>query len=235
MKRVSGVALINIFDYPRNNYSAYWELAWPIPSSDPATPGYVWKAAILSYEPVTWLYNGAHTETKPEVPAPEYPRDLPVGLPARATVGDYPGLRELALSWGFIAGDSVTVEQIAASRIRACERIHAKLPQPVHVLEEAVGAADTEDEARVAGQTWVLEHMPAYRRVAPLRNYTDEQIDGIVELFDVSRLRNPPDFTRVDTIRGLLRANGITLYAADGTPEAESPIGYEGNTTWKRG
>jgi cysteinyl-tRNA synthetase len=77
----------------------------------------------------------------------------------------------------------------------------------------------------VAAQQWVLSQMEAYRRDEPLHRYTDDEVDNLVATFDLAR--KSLDFARVDSIRGLLKAQGVVL------DEGES-IGYGGPTTWKR-
>jgi hypothetical protein len=71
MKKARKVALISIFDYPRELYSAYWEI-----QVKEVGDGYVWAAEILSLEPVSWTHDGVTTPQRPDVPMPVYPPDL---------------------------------------------------------------------------------------------------------------------------------------------------------------
>lgn len=246
MKRAKRPSLINVFEKPRNDYSAYWQIARPMP--DPEGSGkWAWKAEILSYAPVAWLYDGQRHETRPNVPPPVYPPDLPPGLPAGARLGSMPQLKPLVDVIAPLAATvpltpASTVADLAAARIKAVEKVWETQPKPVHLLEAAADVADSEDDARLAAQRWVRDNIEKYRRPKPLRDYTDREIDRFVALFDDSRelrVRTPGgaparDFATIDKIRGLLKVRGIRLYTLDGKPESESPISYEGPTVWKR-
>ena len=52
MKQPRKVALINVADYPRDRYTAYWAIQ--VDGSD--EEGYRWAAQILAYEPVGWAW-----------------------------------------------------------------------------------------------------------------------------------------------------------------------------------
>jgi hypothetical protein len=71
MKRPRKVSLIKVWDYPKNDYSAYWEIV--------VTGDGQWSAKILSYDPVAWEHGGVVTSDRPDVPWPTYPPDLPAG------------------------------------------------------------------------------------------------------------------------------------------------------------
>lgn len=74
MKKARKVALINIFNFPRELYSAHWEITV---QGDELT-GYRWSAKILSNTPIGWAYLGASTTERPDMPWPTYPADLPL-------------------------------------------------------------------------------------------------------------------------------------------------------------
>jgi len=78
MKQARKVALINIADYPRDKYRAYWTYGRDGNDED----GYRWWAEIHSYAPVGWTHKGKTTKERPDVPEPKYPRDLPMGSSA---------------------------------------------------------------------------------------------------------------------------------------------------------
>lgn len=149
-KKARKVALINVADYPRDRYTAYWTIG--VDGSD--EDGYRWWAEIHSYKPIGWKYEGKVTAERPDVPRPVYPPDVPA-LPADDE--------------GKIVA---TPEQIAkateaneARRHRIAD-IHAAHPQPVHIHLEHRGVTDTRDEADTAAQKWVLANMPKFKRHA---------------------------------------------------------------------
>jgi hypothetical protein len=191
MKRPKKVSLINVWDYPKNDYSAYWEIV--ITEGDP----YKWEAKILSYEPVAWEHGGVVTSERPDVQWPTYPPDLPAGA----------------------------TEEQREARLKLIQKLWDESPKPIHLLEVGGGTVGSRDEADEAAQQWVLSQMEAYRRDEPLHRYTDDEVDNLVATFDLAR--KSLDFARVDSIRGLLKAQGVVL------DEGES-IGYGGPTTWKR-
>jgi hypothetical protein len=175
MKRPRKVSLIKVWDYPKNDYSAYWEIV--VTEGNP----YTWSAKILSYDPVSWEHGGVVTSSRPDVPWPVYPPDLPAGA---------------------------TDEQREA-RLKLIHKLWEESPKPNHLLEEGSGSAASRDEADEAAQRWVLSRMELYRRPEPLHRYTDEEVDNLVATFDLAR--KSLDFARVDEIRGLLKAQGIVL------------------------
>ena len=73
MKQARKVALINVADYPREKFSAYWTIGVDGNDAD----GYRWWAEIHSYAPVGWKHKGRTTAERPDVPMPSYPADLP--------------------------------------------------------------------------------------------------------------------------------------------------------------
>ena len=77
MKRPRKVALINVFDYPREVYSAYWEIDTTAEGPD----RYRCRAVIRSYTPVVWSFEGKTTAERPAVPWPTFPPDLPATAP----------------------------------------------------------------------------------------------------------------------------------------------------------
>ena len=74
MKRARKVALISIYDYPRQDYSAYWAIE--VAGDD--DEGYRWAARIFSYDPIGWDYQGHRTVERPDVPMPVYPSDIQI-------------------------------------------------------------------------------------------------------------------------------------------------------------
>jgi len=146
MKQARKVALINVADYPRAKYSAYWSIG--VDGDD--EEGYRWHAEIHSYAPIGWRYKGKVTAERPNVPQPQYPSDAHLARQA--------------------AYERMTPEEQAAERVRqdefraACAAIHAAHPQPVHAHDEQTGVTDTRDEADTQAQTWVLAQMKKYAR-----------------------------------------------------------------------
>jgi hypothetical protein len=223
MKRARGVALINIFDHPKNDYSAFWEIARPIPDPD-GSGKWVWRARLHSYAPIAWEWGGQRYSERPDVQAPTFPPDLPFGLPAGDKAGNHAGAIAVAAAIG-VDPFSMTVAQLAEARVRACERAHAQAPKPVTLLDEATDVVDSEEDAHIAAQSWVASRIENYRRSVPLKDYSDAEVEAMVQLFDASR--QAKDFARVDRIRGLLKSRGVVL-------DEQPNIDHDGKTAWRR-
>lgn len=143
MKQARKVALINVHDYPKSLYSAHWHIV--VLGDD--KEGYTWIAEIISNRPVGWLYKGERTPDRPPVAEPRYPADRPVQH------ADYVKM----------SAEQQAAER-AAQEARRVEiaRIHSEQPQPVYLIEEMQGWADTRDEADTGAQEWVLSRMPRH-------------------------------------------------------------------------
>lgn len=128
------VALINVQDYPRSEYCAYWEIR--VQGEDDI--GYEYGARILSYEPVKWSYQGKVTD-------------------------DYPEGAEVVPMPVLLDKDRKDPKAVKAFR-EECMRISKQNPVPLYELAGVVGAADTRDEADTMAQTYVLNKMKEYRR-----------------------------------------------------------------------
>lgn len=143
-KQARKVALINVADYPRDRYTAYWNIG--VDGDD--EEGYRWWAEIHSYAPTGWSYDGKVTKERPDVDSIAMPSDAHL---ARQD-----------------AYERMTPEEQAKERDRQdkfraeCAAVHARNPQPVHVHVEHRGVTDTRDEADTAAQTWVLAQMKKY-------------------------------------------------------------------------
>lgn len=189
MKRASKVALISVYDYPRADYSAYWA----IEVSGDDIEGWRWASRIFSHEPVGWDYKGTKHTTRPEAPEPVYP-------PAPAT------RQEQYLRLTPALQETVRAQQDAWRA--KCSEIYEAHPKALYLLEEALDVVKTRDEADTAAQNWVLERMEKYRR-AELPAFSDEEIDAMLDAFDVARASK--DFGTCDRIRGRLRSRGVGL------------------------
>jgi hypothetical protein len=187
MKRARKVALISVYDYPRNDYSAYWSI--DVQGSD--EEGYRWAAHLFAYEPVGWDYQGAVTAKRPDVPLPEYPVDLSK-LPKDATPKQ-------------IADDVIAQE----ARRQLCSKIYEANPKPVYLIEETVGVTKTRDEADTAAQQWVLDRIEQFCRTAPLVPLTDDDIEVKIAQFDRARRRK--EFGVCDKLRGELKSAGVEI------------------------
>lgn len=146
MKQPRKVAKINVADYPRERYSAYWAIG--VTGSD--EEGYRWQARILSYAPVAWMHQGKRTTERPDVPAPAFLSDAHLARQAQY--------------------EKMNSTQQAAERARQdafraqCAAIHAAHPQAEHLLDEALDVTTTRDQADTAAQDWVLARIEKYRR-----------------------------------------------------------------------
>lgn len=143
-KQARKVALINIADYPRDRYTAYWTIG--VDGND--EEGYRWWAEIHSYKPIGWKHDGKVTKERPDVDQISMPSDAHLLRQA-----DY---------------ERLTPEEQAKERDRQdafrqrCAEVHAENPQPVHVHLDERGVTDTRDEADTAAQKWVLGQMPKF-------------------------------------------------------------------------
>lgn len=146
-KKPRKVALINVADYPRERYSAYWTIS--VLGDD--DEGYRWQANVHAYEPVAWSYKGKTTSARPEAPWAVYPGDIPVKQDAY-----------LKMTEEQRAG----VRAAQEARRAECARIYDAHPKPVFDLAEKMGVEDARDAADTAAQKWVLEQMKKHRRPA---------------------------------------------------------------------
>ncbi len=135
------VSLIETKDYPKEDYSAYWEVG--VGQNE---KGFFFVINLMSYEPVAWLWEGKQTEERPDYPMPAYPPCHPSDAVCDA--------RHIP---------HVPVELHLAHRDE-CMKIHAAHPKPVHLIEQVKGEAKTRDEADTAAQQWVLGKIENYRR-----------------------------------------------------------------------
>lgn len=153
MKQPRKVALIDVRDFPRDKWSAYWTIS--VQGDD--AQGYLWRAHIHAYEPVGWEWQGKVTEKRPDAPIPVYPADIPVRQDE------------------FVRMDAAAQAAVMAAqekRRQECARIYEAHPKPVYLLQETMGTTDTRDAADEAAQRWVLAQMPKYKRpVKPEAGY----------------------------------------------------------------
>lgn len=146
MKQPRKVALINVADYPREKYSAYWQIS--VQGSD--EEGYRWEARLLSYTPVGYEWDGKRYDAWPEgVAKPDYPEG------PTTTKAEFLSMDR--------AGKRATIAAEEAHRQR-CAEIYEGHPKPVYVIKERMGVTDTRDEADTAAQEWVLGRISAYVR-----------------------------------------------------------------------
>lgn len=159
------VSLLNIADYPRDQYSVYWTIVVTGDESE----GFMWRARLEAYDVIAWEWRGATTTDRPDVPWPVYPAELPY------KDADYKRADE--------AGRAKIRTEVEARR-QECSRIYEAHPKPLYFVDEVIGQFVTEDEARAvlpagfeqlsenimrdacdyAAQSWVLEQMPKYRK-----------------------------------------------------------------------
>jgi hypothetical protein len=138
--------LINVKDYPRDLYTAHWQIS--VLGND--AEGYAWKAQIISTEtPVGWAWKGKVTKDRPEVPVPVYP--------------EAPKIRQ-AEYVRLSAEEQATVKLMQDQHRLACAKIYEANPKPLFVIEEGVDTEDTRDAADTEAQKWVLKRMKEYRR-----------------------------------------------------------------------
>lgn len=242
MKRPRKIALISVFDYPRNDYSAYWIIHRP---EAPSAGGWQWSAHIHAYEPIAWTWRGERHAQRPDAPMPAVFAPGPSDIAAyRALIDGMYAKARNALESGtlysvlppdvpvrqeeFLRLDAVAQREVAALqdlRREVISLVAEMHPQPVYLLEEDGGIAENADAADEAAQNWVLARMPKYRRARSLRAYSDDEIAAMVSVFDAARAAH--NFGEVDRIRGLLKSHGIAL--AEG-----STIDYPAPTAWHR-
>lgn len=158
-KQPRKVALINVFDYPRSRYSAYWIIT--VTGDD--AEGYKWHAALFSCDqPVAWNWQGKVLPERPDVPWPKYPADVPVKQHEFERMS---------------AASKAKVIAAQDERRRQCAEIYEAHPKPVYLLEEEMGLFTPQDvgsvedvgramrdEADRAAQEWVLERIGHYKR-----------------------------------------------------------------------
>ena len=151
--RARKVALLNVKDYPRTLYSAFWSIE--VDGDEQA--GYRWRAVICSYEPVAWEWQGQRTKQRPHAPEPVYPDDS-------IDIGEGP--RRISQQ-EFLRMDPERQQLVMAAqeaRRQRIAQIYEAHPRALHDCEEKAGVADTRDEADTAAQSWVMGAMPRYRK-----------------------------------------------------------------------
>lgn len=146
MKQPRKVALINVADFPRDRYSAYWAIQ--VDGSD--EEGYRWGAQLLAYKPVGWSHQGKVKKERPDIPKPVYPSDSHLARQAEF----------LRMTPAQRAEEIKRQEAFRAE----CSRIHEANPRPVYLIEEGIGVADTRDEADTAAQAWVKARIANHRK-----------------------------------------------------------------------
>lgn len=142
-KQARKVALINIADYPRDRYTAYWTIGVDGNDED----GYRWWAEIHSYKPHSWTHQGKTTKERPDHPDPLLPEDVPVSQKRYEAMPP---------------AEQENVRKAQDDRRKAISEMLAKYPQPVHMLADERGVSDTRDQADTAAQKWVLAQMKKY-------------------------------------------------------------------------
>lgn len=147
MKQPRKVALINVADYPRDEYGAFWEIG--VQGSD--EEGYEWRARLVSYEPLGYEWQGkVHKAWPAGVPTPAYPSDR--HLPRQAQYV------KMTLA------EQEKVRRLQEEFRRRCAEIYETHPKPVHLIEETLGAESTRDAADTAAQQWVLARIGKHKR-----------------------------------------------------------------------
>ena len=191
MKRARKVALINVFDYPREDYSAYWAVEVHGADAD----GYRWAARLFSYDPVGWEWQGKVTAERPaDLPLPQYPSDAHL-----ARQDDYVKMTPIAR----------LEERRRQDAFRAaCAAVYEANPKPQYLLDEALDVAPTRDEADTAAQNWVLERICKYRR-ADAKPLSDVMVAAMVEMFDEARRKG--EYGKADRLRGRLKSAGVLV------------------------
>ena len=242
MKRARKVALISVYDYPKNDYSAYWNIDKP--EGDDVL-GWRWGAHLSSYAPLAWEFKGKRTEARPGVPVPSVTPENPADVAAYRELAErmYADANKAAAAgelYSVLAPD-VPVQQDAYLKLDAAGQANVRYlqdlrraqvsvvqemhPKAIHEIDHAVGVAKTRDKADTAAQTWVLERIGKHRRASPLRVLSDEDVQILVAEFDAARAKK--DFAVVDRIRGVLKSQGVAL-------KEPEKIGAAGATSWKR-
>lgn len=159
------VSLINIADYPRDQYSAYWTISVLGDERD----GFLWRVKIEGYDVSGWEWEGKVTKERPNMPMPVYPAELPYRDADYQRAG--PALQS-------------RIRMDVEARRQQCAKIYEAHPKPTYLLDEMMGSVMSEEEARKylpkdwiqrsdsimrdaadhAAQSWVLSKMSAYRR-----------------------------------------------------------------------
>lgn len=202
MKRPRKIALVNVFDCPREDYSAYWQIG--VTGDD--AEGYRWQARIMSYAPIGFDWQGKIHPSWPDgVATPVYPSDAHLARDAQ---------------YKRMTPAEQVEEKKRQEAFRAeCSRIAEASPKPVYVIDEAIDACKTRDEADTAAQEWVKARIGKYRK-PNLPALTEAEIKQQVAEFDAARARK--DVGSCDRIRGRLRSRGVQLMppekAADPKP-----------------
>jgi hypothetical protein len=152
-KQPRKVALIDVRDYPRDKYSAYWVIT----VAGEEGLGYRWQVDVHSYTPVAWDYKGKVTTDRPDVPQPVYPPDIQVKQPQFLKMTKV---------------EQAEIRRQQEARRQQCAAIYEANPKPVFNLAQQIGTTDTRDEADTAAQTWVKAEMEKYKKpeLAPAAN-----------------------------------------------------------------
>jgi hypothetical protein len=150
MKKARKVALINVRDCPREQYSAYWQIG--VSGSD--EEGWRWQARILSYQPIGYEHKGARMKEWPAgVAAPAYPSDAHL-------------MRDAA--YRKLSPEAQEQERRRQAAFRAqCAAVYEASPKPIHLIDETLGVEETKDAADTAAQNWVRAAMKAHKRPQP--------------------------------------------------------------------
>lgn len=150
VKQPRKVALIDVRDCPRSEFSAYWQIG--VDGND--DEGWQWRARLLSYQPLGFEWKRKVLKAWPQgVPAPVYPSDAHLVRQA-----EYLKLNPRAQQ----------EERARQEEFRAqCAAIYEASPKPVYLIEEAIDAAATKDAADTAAQEWVRAKMKAHRKPKP--------------------------------------------------------------------
>ena len=164
VKQPRKVALINVHDYKREDYDAYWNIT----VLGDEVEGYKWVAKLMAYEPVGWDWKGKVTAERPVAPWPVYPGDI------RVTQADY-------LKMAPEAQAAVRAQQEA--RRAECAKIYEAHPKPTYLIEEESGTVipgdipkklheeglgrAMRDVADTAAQKWVAARIVKHKRKKP--------------------------------------------------------------------
>lgn len=179
MKRARKIALINVFDCPRCDYDAYWQIT--VTGDD--AEGYAWRARLLSYKPLGYEWKGKiHKSWPAGVTAPAYPSDAHL-----ARQVDYLKMKP----------EEQAAERERQDAFRAqCAAIYEAHPKAIHLIAETVGAEATKDAADTAAQEWVRARMPQHRKgqASRIHGYAiplpiDPLAEALRDIFDELRYR----------------------------------------------
>lgn len=219
MKHPRKVALINVYDYPRELYSAYWSI-----DVQETEEGVRWAAHLFGYEPQAWQWQGKVSDQRPDVPWPVYPVMEAPTLPPMPAIASAAEMRAYNETVHRLLNTPEQRAKADAFR-KQCSEIYEAHPKPVYLIEEAVDVVPTRDEADTAAQTWVLERIEGFRRANPPA-LSDDDIEVLIAEWD--RARHKADFGVVDRIRGKLKAHGVAFTEPD-------KVAAPGRTSWSRG